>query len=264
MQTSGHAGICKITKNNPVMLFDFISLDARLRLAIFSLERQTPWEASSSRELEAPLFTVAGKALRSGNRTHPKSSWSPEHMHTGGQKGDAQLQARFGGGGELSENHRIYKERTDLTLTESTAEDPWECSRPVNLFGSGNVSALKSAPSCQPGNELVGKTGRVGMETPRILVTKLLTGFAGDQRGESSRRNVWCDSGRPDRMEANTESYDTLNLHDWVEIINLLWVILFSPSSCLSASRGCQKSESEEIRKDFSSCFPTFIMSLKA
>lgn len=58
------------------MLFDFISLEKApgfVRLAIFSLERQTPWEAASSLgELEDHLLRAAGKALKSGNRTHPK------------------------------------------------------------------------------------------------------------------------------------------------------------------------------------------------
>lgn len=76
------------------MLFDFISLERApgfVRLAIFSLERQTPWEAASSLgELEDHLLRAAGKALKSGNRTHPKEPLEPRaHGWAGESRGDA-------------------------------------------------------------------------------------------------------------------------------------------------------------------------------
>lgn len=47
---------------------------------------------------------------------------------------------------------------------------------------------------------LVEKTGQVGMETSRILMTTLSTGFAGEKHGESLRRNAKFGAIRGDQI----------------------------------------------------------------
>lgn len=62
-------------------------------------------------------------------------------------------------------------------------------------------------------------------------------------------------------MKGNTaENCGMLNVHAWMEIT--FYGPPSFPSSCLSAGTEAAEIQSEDIRKDFPSCFPT--MSMKA
>lgn len=83
------------------------------------------------------MFARIGKALSSGNYTHPKSSRSPEQGWEEGRAGRRQSSdGCYISDGELQESHHVCKKLTDLTLASNSAEDVWGCSQLVNLSGS--------------------------------------------------------------------------------------------------------------------------------
>ena len=75
--------------------------------------------------------------------------------------------------------------------------------RPVNLCKVEMFRHLSQLPLVSLRTEnarLVEKTGQVGMETSRILVTTLATGFAGEKHGESLRRTAKFGAIRGDQI----------------------------------------------------------------
>lgn len=75
--------------------------------------------------------------------------------------------------------------------------------RPVNLCRVEMFLHFSQLPLVSLRTEnarLVEKTGQVGMETWRILVTTLATGFAGEKHGESLRRTAKFGAIRGDQI----------------------------------------------------------------